>query len=327
MREGRLIARGAVDPVVEHAVDQVRRLASPDLGEDAQVHQQISVAVEDDGAVTWPGQREAESDGGRHAHRADHVEVLRPVAERERLSTDVAISVDDRLAAERLERGAERGQARDPGLGDDRERRRLLAAISGRRPVGRRSVSVAHLDDARRDQERDRLEPLLHLRDGPGEIGLDRSDRKHPVGDATEREELRRDIAHQDVLRGVLALVAAPGHEEQRRQSVHQRQRGERVEAGAEPRVLHEDRGAAPGEPRAGGEPDRDVLSHGRHVRDPRMRLECRDQILDERARDARGEIDAVTLEQIGELCSGDAHDDSSLAKPARDGHELRAES
>src|SRR5206468_6407374 len=115
------------------------------------------------------------------------------------------------------------------------------------------------------------------------------------------------------VLRGVLALVAAPGHEEQRRQSVHQRQRGERVEAGAEPRVLHEDRRAAPREPRASGEPDRDVLAHGRHVRDPRMRLERRDEVLDERARVARGEVDPVLLEEIREPGSGDAHADTIL--------------
>src|SRR5262249_53957602 len=68
VRERGLVARGAVDPVIEHAVDQVRRPAGPDLSEDAQIHQEISVAVEDDRAVMRPGQCQTQADRRRHAH-------------------------------------------------------------------------------------------------------------------------------------------------------------------------------------------------------------------------------------------------------------------
>ena len=260
--------------------------------------------------AAWPGQYQAEADRGREPHRADHVEILGPISERERLAADVAIGVDERLAAERLEGRAERGQARDRRLGERRGQRRRGALVQARRPVGRASVDTPHLDDAGRDQERDGLKPLLHLGDGPRQIGLERLGREHAMGNAAEREELRRDLSHQDVLGSIVALVAAPGHQEQRGQSVHQRERGERVEAGAESRVLHENRRAASGEPRAGREPDGDVLTHGRDIRDPRMRLERRDEVLDQRARDPGGEIDAMTLEEIGELRSGNTHRD-----------------
>src|SRR5262249_58958550 len=58
VRRRRLVARRPIDLVVEHAMDQLRRPAGSHQSEDAQVHQQISVAVEDDGVVAWPRQRE-----------------------------------------------------------------------------------------------------------------------------------------------------------------------------------------------------------------------------------------------------------------------------
>src|SRR5262249_37530054 len=128
------------------------------------------------------------------------------------------------------------------------------------------SMSAALLDDTRQHQERDRLQALLHLGNGPNEIGLDRGGREHAMRNTAKGEELEQDLAHQDVLRNVLALVAAPRDEEENRQPIHQKQRGERVETGAEPRVLHKDRQTTPGEPRADGQSDRDVLADGRHV-------------------------------------------------------------
>src|SRR5262249_61012161 len=82
-----------------------------------------------------PGTGGPGPDGRRHAHRADHVEVLRPIAERERLAANVAVGVHDRLAAEGLEGGAERGQPRDARLEGGRDLRGLAAVTLLRRLV------------------------------------------------------------------------------------------------------------------------------------------------------------------------------------------------
>ena len=62
--------------VVEHQVDEVRGPLGGDHRQDAEVHQQIAVAVEDDRAAMRLSERHAQSDRRGQAHRADHVEAL-----------------------------------------------------------------------------------------------------------------------------------------------------------------------------------------------------------------------------------------------------------
>jgi hypothetical protein len=121
-------------------------------------------------------------------------------------------------------------------------------------------------------------------------------------------QQPRRDLAHQEVLGRILAAVPAPRDDDQGRQAVHQRQRGQRVEARAQSRVLHQQRRALAGEPGPRGEPDRDVFLHGGDVRQSRMRLENRDQVLDHRAGDTGEEIVSLPLEEIGEPSAGNLH-------------------
>jgi hypothetical protein len=88
-----------------------------DHGQDPEAHEQVAVAVEDHRRAVWHRERDPEADGGGHAHRADHVEVLHPILDRERLAADVAVGVDHRLALERGHRRAQRLEARDAGGG------------------------------------------------------------------------------------------------------------------------------------------------------------------------------------------------------------------
>src|SRR3989442_1478598 len=142
------MAGGAVDLVVEDNVDETPRRKPADNGENAEVHQEVAVAVERDGEAVGPRQREAEADGGGQSHRADHVEVLRPVADRERLAADVAVGVHDRLAADRLARRRDRGQPRDAGHEPIRRRvNRRWDSASGNRGFG---GSPSGLHDFRR---------------------------------------------------------------------------------------------------------------------------------------------------------------------------------
>src|SRR5262245_65013352 len=120
--------------------------------------------------------------------------------------------------------------------------------------------------------------------------------------DAEQFEEARRDLAGQDVLGGIAAAEAAPGDEQERRKSVHERQGRKRVEACAEAGVLHDHRGPAAAEPGAGGEPDGDVLAHRRNPGSGPITLERDDEGLDQRAGNARVEVEAVAVEKRGEL-------------------------
>ena len=66
----------------------------------------------------------AQADRGGHAHRADTVDVLDPVLDRERLATDVAVGVNPRLGRQRREGGAQGFEAGDArGGGGDGPRR------------------------------------------------------------------------------------------------------------------------------------------------------------------------------------------------------------
>jgi hypothetical protein len=126
------------------------------------------------------------------------------------------------------------------------------------------------------------------------------------VRDAEQVEERRGDGTGQDVLRRILAPVTPPRHDEQRGKPVHQRQRRERVQARAEPGVLHEHARPPAREPGAGGEADGGVLAHGGDVRGPSPLLEHGDDVLDERARHAGEEVEAVTFEQRRDVVTGD---------------------
>jgi hypothetical protein len=107
------------------------------------------------------------------------------------------------------------------------------------------------------------------------------------------------------VLGRVLAL-AAPGDQQQGGQAVEQRQRGERVEAGAESGVLHEHAGAPTREPRARGDADPHVLAHRGHVGPggAGRTFEGGDQPLEQGAGDAREEVEAMFVEEAEELAA-----------------------
>src|SRR5262249_61389376 len=125
------------------------------------------------------------------------------------------------------------------------------------------------------------------------------------IRDPEEIEEPGSDLAHEQVLRRVLASMAAPRHDAERRQSIHERERGERVEARAQPRVLHDDRGPSAGQPGAPGHADGDVLAHRGDVGQARPALEGRNHPLDERAGDTREEGEARADTVLGEGVAG----------------------
>src|SRR5215472_7591563 len=97
-----LAPRGAVDLVVEHHVHEARRAQGGGQGQDAEVHEEIAVAVQDHCGRAPIREGQAEADGRGEAHGANHVEVLAPVAQREGLAAHVAVGVHDGLAAESL---------------------------------------------------------------------------------------------------------------------------------------------------------------------------------------------------------------------------------
>src|SRR5215510_6848179 len=81
--DGALAPRGAVDLVVEDHVHEARGAQGGGQGQDAEVHEEIAVAVEHHRGRAPIGEGEAEADGRGETHGADHVEVLGPVAQRE----------------------------------------------------------------------------------------------------------------------------------------------------------------------------------------------------------------------------------------------------
>src|SRR5262249_4297388 len=131
------------------------------------------------------------------------------------------------------------------------------------------------------------------------------------IRDTEEIEEAGGDLAHELMLGRVLAAVAAPRHDAQRGQSVHERQGGEGVEARAETRVLHDDRWPSARQPGACGDADGDVLPHGGHVGQARPALEGCDDALDEGARNPGEEIEARADQSLGE--AGPGHYDVRL--------------
>src|SRR5215813_11291011 len=217
-RDGALASRGAVDLVVEHHVHEARGAQGGGQGKDAEVHQEIAVAVQHYRGRAPIGDGEAEADGRGKAHRADHVEVLTPVAQREGLAAHVAVGVHDGLAADALAGGGDGVEARKLRV-ERRWERRGARRLDGRRATRcgmRRSVPrLADLHHTRRHQERYGLHQTVHRLYGPREIGLQRVRGEHPMGDLQELEEPRRDLAGEDVLGSVLAPMTAPGHHEE----------------------------------------------------------------------------------------------------------------
>src|SRR5438046_322545 len=94
-RRRRLIAGGPVHLVVEDAMDEVPRGQRSDVGEGPEAHQHVAVPVEDDRAPVGTAQRDAEADGTREAHRADHVEVLGPVGDGAGFARRVAVGAHE----------------------------------------------------------------------------------------------------------------------------------------------------------------------------------------------------------------------------------------
>src|SRR5882724_798486 len=108
--------------------------------------------------------------------------------------------------------------------------------------------------------------------------------------------------------------MTTPGHEEEGGEAIHERKRGEGVEAGAEPGVLHQHGRSPPREPSARGQSDRNVFARRRNIRQARMALEGSDQILDQRAGHAGEEVESAPLEKLGELRPGHSHSSKSSA-------------
>src|SRR5439155_39182 len=156
-----------------------------------------------------------------------------------------------------------------------------------------------------RHDERDGGVPGPELTARPRDRVVDPVRREHAIRNPEEIEEPGSDLAHEQMLGRVLASVAAPRHDAERRQSVHEREGGERVEARAEPRVLHDDRGPSAGQPGAPGHADGDVLAHRGDVGQARPALEGRNHPLDERAGDTREEVEARADQSLGEGGSG----------------------
>src|SRR5437762_759979 len=123
--------------------------------------------------------------------------------------------------------------------------------------------------------------------------------------DAEELEQARQYLAHDEMLGGVLALVAPPGHEQQRRDAVEEVQRPERVERHAETRVLHDDDRRPPGEVGAGRHAERRVLARLAEVE--LTALELGEQGLHQRAGHPHEEVEASGEEAVDEAIGRDA--------------------
>ena len=77
----RLRASRIVGFVVEHQVREVRRVVGADGGKIAHAHERGAIAVHHQHAQIGARERQAETQGRRAAHRADHVEMLGPVGQ------------------------------------------------------------------------------------------------------------------------------------------------------------------------------------------------------------------------------------------------------
>src|SRR5262249_40605110 len=62
-------------------------------------HQDRAIAFERDHAALWLGERDAEGDGTREAHAAEHVEILRPVPGSVEVEIGIADACDHGLVA------------------------------------------------------------------------------------------------------------------------------------------------------------------------------------------------------------------------------------
>ncbi len=93
----RLLAGDLVDAVVHDDDGQVAWLQHPDGGQAAERHQDRSVAFQRDDAALGLRQRDAERDRTGKPHAAEHVEILRPVADRIEIEIGIADAGDDGL--------------------------------------------------------------------------------------------------------------------------------------------------------------------------------------------------------------------------------------
>ena len=93
----RLLAGDLIEAVVPDDDGEVARLDVGDGGEAAERHQDRAVAFEREHPALRLRQRDAERDRAGQAHAAEHVEVLRPVADGEHVEIGVADAADHRL--------------------------------------------------------------------------------------------------------------------------------------------------------------------------------------------------------------------------------------
>ena len=107
---GVLAARGPIDLVVPDDEHEVCRPGPSDRGQRPEVHQQGSVAVDDEDAQFGARQRETEADGRGEPHAAPGVEVGRAIAGREQIVSRMAEARDDRIGINRGDQQARRFQ-------------------------------------------------------------------------------------------------------------------------------------------------------------------------------------------------------------------------
>src|SRR5262249_21569039 len=208
----------------------------------------------------------------------------------------VAVGADDELVAEGF-------RGRRDGLHARHLRRQRWRCVWGDRTTTRLARWWSRLIEEQlgRHDERDGRRLCHQLTARPRDRIIDGVRREYAIRDTEKIEQAGRDLAHELMLGRVLAEVAAPRHDAQRRQSVHERQGGEGIEARAEARVLHDNRWPSAGQPGARGHADRDVLPHGGHVGQARPALEGCDHALDERARNPGEEIETRADQSLGE--------------------------
>jgi len=92
--------RGAIGLIVEDDVDQILWPEGPDHRHASQVHQDISIPVEDDHLPLGTAEGNPQGDGGGQPHGPDHVEILSPILDGEGFPTDHPVGVNDQLMGE-----------------------------------------------------------------------------------------------------------------------------------------------------------------------------------------------------------------------------------
>ena len=126
--------------------------------------------------------------------------------------------------------------------------------------------------------------------------------------DPEQIEQSRRDLAREDVLRRVLAAVAAPGHDEQRGSPYMSESEASALRLVPSPEFCISTAGRRPANQAPRGQPDRDVFARGGDLRQTRVSLERRDQVFDQRARHPAKKSKPAALQDRGKFGAGHGH-------------------